>query len=57
MGSKCIRGFEADDVRDLEYAIDRWCDEYGYEPVSVSVTDYGFKLVALVVMEEKDDVI
>lgn len=57
MESKCVRCFHANDACELEYMIDNWCKEYGYEPVSASVTAYGFELVALVVLEEIEDVI
>lgn len=60
MGIRYVRSFCENDVKDIEYRIEQWCSKHNAEPVSVSVSrseHYVPKLVALVVMEEKDDVI
>lgn len=60
MRSRYIRSFCESDVESLEYRINQWCENHNAEPVSVSVSrseHYVPKLVALVVMEEIDDVI
>jgi hypothetical protein len=60
MGSRYVRSVCEADAGDLEYRINKWCENHNAEPVSVSVSrseHYVTKLVALVVMEEKDDVI
>lgn len=60
MGNRYVRSFCECDVGDLEYRINQWCASHSTEPISVSVSrseDYVPKMVALVVMEEKDDVI
>ena len=60
MGSRYVRSFCENDVQDLEYRINQWCERHNAEPFSVSVSrseHYVPKLVALVVVEEKDDVI
>lgn len=60
MGNRYIRSFCESDVEDLEYRINHWCANHNSEPFSVSISRseaYVPKMVALVVMEEKDDVI
>ena len=36
---------------DLEHEINRYCREYDYKPISVSVTQIGDSLLAAVVVE------
>ena len=61
MGRRYVRLFVQCYENDLEHRINNWCENNNAEPVCVSVSmlDRNFpkQIVALVVMEEKDDVI
>ena len=39
---------------DLQYKINKYCEKYNYNPISISVTDSANFHVAFVVVEEGD---
>jgi hypothetical protein len=55
MVSKYLRSFRGDDMNDLEYRINCWCNNHDCEPVSISVVIHGSEFLALAVMEEKGE--